>query len=122
MLDIIYSKITAKGWNPYQITDKSRPNDYIPNGSAESFIVGKQYLLLPQVEDHTSVEQIQKAQQYMQSQGTFPLFRHNGELLPLAFFGINQEDILVHGVRDVKIPHDELSRDLDSLVSLTGIN
>jgi len=122
MLDIIYSKIIAKGWNPYLSTDSDTIHDSIPKGPVESFEVGKQYILFPKVNDPTSVEQVQKALQYMESQGTYPDFRHNGVLLPLALFVINQEDILVRGLGDVNVPHDDLSKDLESLVSLTDIN
>jgi len=122
MLDLIYSKITAKGWNPYEMTDSELIQDIVPNGLAKKLDVGKKYILLPQVNDPDSVDQVLNAHQYMQSHEAYPIFNHGGVRHPLVTLIINQEDILVIGGVDVNIPHDEFSKDLETLESLTDIN
>jgi len=116
MLQEIYDKIASRGWSLYTMTDRESVDDIIPRGAAACLEPGKQYLVLPIVQDPLDVGQVMSAMEQMRQQGVYPLINYKGDEIAFALFQMREEDVLIRAQEDFVLSHAQLNEALDTLV------
>ena len=115
MLEKIIKKINTKGWKTYEITEAETLSTAISRGPAEQLVLGKLYVLVPQVDNHFSIQQVEEALQKMESQSIYPSVRYRGQSVTIAVLAPLERYILIRGLRDEKADYNEFYHCLNSL-------
>ncbi len=115
MLEQIIKKINTKGWKAYEITEAETLSTAVSRGPAEQLVLGKLYVLVPQVDDHFSIQQVEEALQKMKSQSIYPLVRYRGQSVSIAVLTPLKRYILIQGLRNEKVGYRDFYHCLNSL-------
>lgn len=115
MADRFVEKIRKRGWNIYSVSDHDNIDTFVPRGPEMGVRVGLQYVVFPVVSDPTSKKQILKSIDHMTMRGTHPKIVYDGQILPFACFRFQEEDVIVRGMQDYHLKHEDFYRSLDTL-------
>jgi hypothetical protein len=122
MLEGVVQKLNGSGWNLYNQENFETIQDAIPRGPVSALEIGKQYVVLPNVDDPTSIDQVTSATEYMIRLRKYATIRYHGRLLPLAVFHVGKDDILVRKIRETHINYEEFDDSLKTLTSISSTN
>ena len=122
MLDQIQQKITDKGWKLYPFGDQDTIYTAVPKGPAPTLEIGRQYAVLPSVQDPTNVEQMKRAMRYIYQRKRVATILHGGIEIALVTLHTDDKEIVIRGGGDIRLSYEDLLRDLDTLTPMTDVN
>ncbi len=115
MLEQILRKINDKGWNVYDAGNEEGLQEFVLQGPAHELEMGKQYVLLPIINQPGSFVEVQRAMERMRHESVYPIVHQGTVAIPVAILIVNEKDVTVRGQFDFQMDYRGFLTVLDGL-------
>lgn len=116
--DIVYS-IVRKGWNVYDAGVTLNQNVYnvVPRGNVTSLYIGRNYLVLPQIEHPRNIFEMKKAFLDMERRNEFPIIHYKQLSFALPAFFVEEKGFTVYSQKKLLFTQEEFRHSLETLTN-----